>query len=129
MAELDYAFLADFAAVQDGKLTAVGASYTRVVATDLPMMHNLFVAGRVRVPTGVTSVPMTLQLHGPDDALDVSMAGALTVDPDAFSYQGRVGVLFAITVSMPLLAPGLHTVDLIIDGVQARHLAFTAEHG
>jgi len=46
--ELDYAYLAEFAKVENNSLTAVGASYTHVEADRLPVIHTVYVAGRVR---------------------------------------------------------------------------------
>jgi len=47
MAELDYAFIAEFAKFENGKLTAVGASYIDVRPPVLPAPHTLSVAGEL----------------------------------------------------------------------------------
>ena len=49
MAELDYAFLADYATISEGRLTAVGASFTHVFVPQLPVEISFAVAGRLRV--------------------------------------------------------------------------------
>lgn len=48
MADLDYAFLADYAKVERGLLTCVGGSYTHLFVQKLPATHMLYVAGRIR---------------------------------------------------------------------------------
>jgi hypothetical protein len=50
MAELDYAFIAEFAKVEGGKLTAIGASYMQITPPAFPVAHYLSVAGRIRAP-------------------------------------------------------------------------------
>jgi hypothetical protein len=44
MAELDYAFIAEFAKVENEKLTAVGASYLEVRTPAFPVQHSFSVA-------------------------------------------------------------------------------------
>lgn len=52
VAELDYAFIAEFAKVESGKLTVVGASYTEISARSFPTQHFFSCAGRVRMALG-----------------------------------------------------------------------------
>ena len=48
MLDLDYAFLADYATIQNGTLTAVGASLTSLEVDSLPSVAMFSFAGRLR---------------------------------------------------------------------------------
>lgn len=125
MAELDYAFLAEYAAVLDGKLTAVGASYTHLTATSLPIQHVLYVAGRIRLTLGEEdSVALGVKVRAPDDMFTLSLEGELSHDDAARPYDGKVGMLWAVSVPMPLPKEGLYEVLVEVNGEQARRLAF-----
>lgn len=66
MLELDYAFLADFATIQDGTLTVVGASFTRMVVTEYPTFALLGVAGRIRCDEpDRNTINVTLRITSP----------------------------------------------------------------
>ena len=61
--DLDYAFLAEYARLeQGGTLTALGASFTQIAVPRLPSAIQLGVAGRVRVLEGVAAVPLTVRM-------------------------------------------------------------------
>lgn len=122
--DLDYAFLADYAVVTAGKLTAVGASFTHISKPALPAVQLLAIAGRIRAPQSVESVPITLGLTVPDKSLELQIDATLTRDLSATPYNGKVGILFAASFQMPLSATGLYEVNLLIDGEHVRRLAF-----
>ena len=66
MLEFDYAFLADFATIQDGTLTVVGASFTRMVVTEYPTFALLGVAGRIRCDEpDRNTINVTLRITSP----------------------------------------------------------------
>ncbi|HTL42041.1 MAG TPA: hypothetical protein VL294_11270, partial [Pseudolysinimonas sp.] len=54
MAQLDYAFLADYAQIEGGKLSALGASFTHAQATANDSLWITSIAGRVRAIEGET---------------------------------------------------------------------------
>lgn len=126
MADLDYAFLADYATVESGKLTVVGASYTHVKVVAFPAMHSVAVAGRVRVPEDVRVCPMGIRFESPgDDGLTIDTELVLQAG-DAVPYRGRIGIVFAATFIVPIDREGLYWVDLNLDGKSVRRLAFEA---
>jgi len=127
MPELDYALLADFAAVQDGKLTVVGGSYTRVVALQMPTGHPLGVAGRIRAPETTASIALTVRITAPDDRFTLNLAAELVRDDAAVPYRGILGFLFALNVMVPLVSVGLYEVYVDIEGVEVRRLAFDVD--
>src|SRR5699024_3870914 len=68
MAELDYAFLADYAVVENGRLTAVGASFTHLQVPSLPFQKSLSAALRVRVPAAASTFDLKIELRAPENA-------------------------------------------------------------
>lgn len=128
MAELDYAYLAEFAAVQDGKLTAVGASFTHVAVPALPAGMSIGIAGRIRAHAGDDAVAINIKVTGPSDTFDLEMAGMLEAGGVVRPYgDGKVGLLFALNTQIPLMAQGLYVIDIALDGENARRLAFDVE--
>ncbi len=128
MAELDYAYLADYAVVSDGKLSTIGASFTHVGVGAFPSALNLAVAGRIRVAAEIGSVSLLVRILPPKDEYRVEFAGILEAGPQARPYgDGLVGVLFSVTATVPLPNPGLYQVEIHVDGELARRLAFDAE--
>jgi len=127
MAELDFAFLADYAAIQNGKLTAVGASFTHVRAATLPAMQTLSVAGRVRAREDTPPIALGVAVTGPGGSYELELASVLRRQPDMLAYDGKVGLLFAVTMNLPLLTEGLYVVRIRLDGEDVRRLAFEVE--
>ncbi|MGI5188438.1 DUF6941 family protein [Promicromonospora sp. CA-289599] len=123
MIELDYAFLADYARVEGGKLTAVGASYTHTKTPGLPAAHLVCVAGRIRVSEDVHTVDLGARFSAPRDMVVMDISGTLDAD-GGIPYEGRKGVLFAFQMQVGLPVPGLYTVDLSLDGKHVRTLKF-----
>jgi hypothetical protein len=124
MAELDYAFIAEFAKVESGKLTAVGASYTDVRPPVFPATHYLSVAGRVRAPEDTKAIGLTIRIN-PPGGLNIVLDGIVdTTGPENIRYDGKVAVLFAASASIALVAEGLCEIFIDIDKVQQRRLAF-----
>ena len=127
MAELDYAFLADYAAVEDGKLSAIGASFTRVVVPGFPTQLRLHVAGRVRTEVSDWGCDLQVTVTAPDGSFQLEGSLALQAE-DAVPYRDDlVGLLFAVGMELPLQAPGLCEVRLQLDGEQVRMLRFEVE--
>jgi hypothetical protein len=129
VAELDYAFIAEYAKVEPGgKLTTVGASYTHLIVSAVPAQHLLAVAGRIRAAEN--ELPdVTVSIVSPGGrfkiSLELSMSDASGIRP----YDGKIGILFAANTLVPLLEPGLYEVFIAVDGQEARRLAFDVEVG
>lgn len=126
MAELDYAFLAEYAKVEGGTLSALGASYTQIAVARLPSQHLLYVAGRVRAPLG-ENPDLSLTIKSPQGRFELSISFGAPDLSDVRPYDGKVGVLFAANVPIPLIDTGLYQVLLHLDGQQVRRLAFEVE--
>lgn len=130
MADLDYAFLADFAQVENGRLMVIGGSYTHATLRDQPLPASWItsVAGRVRMREGDGPVDLGIEL-GPDDGgYLINLGHVLTPDQAARPYaDGKVGVLFAATLSIPILNAGTYTCRVSLDGEHVRTLRFEAE--
>lgn len=131
MAELDYAFLADFASVQGGKLTAVGASFTHLRAHKLPAARPFALAGRIRTEPGAGPTELEIAVRGPDGSFEMSFMGEIEAGPETRPYgpegEQRVGLLFAMNIQLPLPAAGLYTFEISIEGKPVRRLAFDVE--
>lgn len=126
MTDLDYAFLAEYAKVSEGLLTSVGASYTRVQVPALGGPFNLVVAGRLRGQEGESPL-LGVQVEAPDDRYQVGLNAQLS-SAGARSYgDGRVGILFALTLPIPLVSFGVYTVSLRLYDVECRVLKFEVE--
>lgn len=126
MPDLDFAFLADYAKVEPtGTLTAVSASWTHIEAMQLPAMHRMAIAGRIRARMDDPPIAVRVEIVGPDDAFRIAAGFSLTPRPDARPYgDGHIGHLFAVDTSIPLPTEGLYEVLILIDDEPARRLAF-----
>jgi hypothetical protein len=123
--ELDYAFLAEFAKVEpNGTLIAIGASYTEITAQQIPAGHSLHVAGRIRAPEGRGPMNLAFTFRGPTDGSPTVRIGGELITEGARPYAGKIGVLFAVGTTMPLLSEGLHTIDIELEDQIVRRLAF-----
>ena len=125
MAVLDYAFLADYAAVEGGKLNVLGASFTEVRVGGFPAQQQLFVAGRVRGSITESSPELKLTVTSPDESFRIEGVVELSVDGLEPYFEDRVGLLFAIGVPVPLNAPGLYVVQVDVNDLESRTLKFT----
>lgn len=126
MPDLDYAFLADYARVDpSGTLTAVGASYTQLTTDAVPSTHLLSVAGRVRSKAGAPPVGLEIILRAPDAAYTMTLGAELQEGPGTRPYaDGRIGLLFAVTAGVPIVAEGLYEVEVRLEGEARRLLVF-----
>ncbi|MGO9382181.1 MAG: DUF6941 family protein [Mycobacterium sp.] len=124
MAELDYAFIAEFAKVENGKLTAVGASYIDVRPPVLPAPHTLSVAGRIRAPEDTKAVGLTIRVNPPGNAMNMVVDWQMEPGPETVPYDGKIGVLFAVSAAILLTTEGLCEVFIDVDKVRQRRLAF-----
>lgn len=67
--------------------------------------------------------PMAISVTGPGQAGEITLE-LLVVHDKQQAYNGRVGVLFAVTTVVPLMSEGLCEVTIRIDGQEVRRLAF-----
>jgi hypothetical protein len=121
---LDYALVADYARVEGGKLTIVGASYTHVRTPTIPGAHLLAVAGRVRSGAQANPVALRITVQSPGNEYTLSMDASLAPDDTTRPYDGKVGLLFAATITIPLPSEGLYEVFIDLDSQRVRRLAF-----
>lgn len=126
MTELDYAFVADYARVEpNGTLTAIGASWTHLWVSEMPTVHRLSVAGRVRATAAESSVPMRIEVLGPDGEVVVGTDFELQVGEGVTPYRdNRIGLLFAIEAVLPILDVGRFQVRVLVTGECVRDLYF-----
>ena len=131
VAELDYAFVADFARVEpNGTLTAISASWTNLVVRSFPAGRRLAIAGRVRGHIDEPSIPVRVTMSGPDAKVIFTFDFTVSPGESAQPYgEGLIGHLFAIDTMMPLTSPGVHSIEVFIDNVLARTLKFEARQG
>jgi len=130
MAQLDYVYLADYATVQDGKITAVGASFTHLRSGTLPGQATIAVAGRLKMSVGEEPVQLGFTVEGPDAQFRLNFGGSIGPSGDIRPYgpnEDKVGVLFAINLQVPLPRTGLYEITVSIDESSARRLAFDVE--
>lgn len=125
--ELDYAYLAEYAKVDGGKLTVVDASFTHVTGTTLPGVFSFAVAGRVRVPAGFREIVLNFEFANPNRQTVLKFDAPLSADPAERPYKDRVGRLFALNLGLPIAEPGLCVVTIGIDDQEVRTLAFEVE--
>ncbi len=123
MAELDYAFLAEYAKVEvGGNLTAIGASYTHISVPRFPSQHLVSIAGRVRSRVGEQPL-LKASFRTPDRSVQLDFELQLAATPEARPYgpeQDTLGLQFAVSFAVPLPTSGLYDVDLQLDGRQVR---------
>ena len=119
MLELDYAFLADFATIQDGRLTVVGASFTRMVVTEYPTFALLGVAGRIRCDEpDRNTINVTLRITSPGaEPTTIEAVNAVDASEKANPPydKHRRGIVFAVQVNLPVLEEGTYTVEVDLD--------------
>lgn len=127
MADIDYAFVAEFARVEpNGTLTAIGSSWTFLEAETIPTAHRMAIAGRVKAHVDEGTVPVKVRLQGPDRSFELSAEADLIRPPESKPYGGGfVGLLFAIDLQLLIPQTGLYEVFIELPAEQkTRRLAF-----
>lgn len=127
MAELDYAYLADYAQIDGGKISSLGGSYTHAIVPDLPTLWMTSVVGRIRVSEDEVPPVVRIEISPPDDTYRMRFESEIPRSPEIRPYRGRVGILFTVTTQLSVGAAGLFTFDIFINDVHARTLAFEVE--
>lgn len=128
VAELDYAYLAEFAKTERGSITAVGASFTEVVAPSYPSAIDVTIAGRVRRPVNTNAPIVRFEVFDVDspNSAQLEIEYQLEDELDAVQYDGKVGSVFAAKAPIFLSGPGLVVIKIYLDNQFARRLAFEA---
>lgn len=126
MADLDYAFVADFARVDpNGTLTAVGASWTHAWVHDVPAAIRLAVAGRMRLQEAEQAIPMRIEMENSAGELLVGTNFELSRSTNSVAYRdGRVGILFAVNAVVPVTEIGLVHIGVLAQDLKLRDLYF-----
>jgi hypothetical protein len=127
MAELDYAYLADYAQIEGGKISALGASYTHARVAEVPSGWMTTVVGRIRAREDEGPINLSIKIVPPNGEYDMEVAGAIEAGKDVRPYDGKVGLLFTFMAQMPILSEGLYQVLVFVEGEQVRRLAFDVE--
>lgn len=126
--DLDYAFLAEFASIAEGKLMVVGGSFTHVTVPNLNRGHLLAVAGRVRAEQDTPPIKLGIEFEAPaGGGFKISSESDILPGPASRPYNGKVGILFTLSTVIPLPIEGLYTVNLSLNGDHVRRLAFDVE--
>ncbi|MDY5786073.1 DUF6941 family protein [Corynebacterium sp.] len=126
-AELDYAFLAEFAKIDNGTLNVIGASFTQVDATSFPSMLELSIAGRVRRLEDDEPPLLSIRFfEDQDDSELVSMEGILEDEENAVRYAGKIASVFVLRGPLCLTKAGLYKCEISLNGKVVRTLAFEA---
>lgn len=128
MAELDYAFLAERAQIESGRLFVMGGSFTHMTVPELPASMTASIAGRVRVQVGEPSSDIEISLVAPEQSYTLQITGSLGDDSNSRHYgDNRLGRLFALNFEVPLIAEGLYKIAIKVNDIEVRKLAFTVE--
>ena len=128
MADLDYAFIADYAQIEGDKLSVIGASFTHVVVKSLDGLFVVSVAGRVRMRADEEPAELGFRVVGGDGFFEITNTVELMPSETAKPYgDNKVGVLFATSFALPIF-PGLCEVFLSLNGEEVRRLAFDIAH-
>jgi hypothetical protein len=121
----DFALLADYAQVVDGKLYVQGGGLTRLTAPSVPGMQPLAICMRLEPAPNddlTRERQLGLTVLGPDDALITEHRTPLMLHrPDADVAEGEpLGVLVALMLSgLVVQAYGPHRVRLSVDEAEA----------
>lgn len=124
--ELDYAYLAEFAQVSNGKITAVGASFTHVSASTFPLHFAVSVAGRIRANKEIETVSLSIEVSPESGEYKVDFDGLLSTSGSR-PYGDKIGILFALTTQVFVPRPGVYEFKISLEGTSARDLKFQVE--
>ncbi|WIM67956.1 hypothetical protein QP027_00720 [Corynebacterium breve] len=125
-AELDYAFLAEYAKSDRGTLTVVGASFTEAQVSSYPGVVDIAVAGRVRRPEETEPPTLRIEIYAPSDqeAPQINFDFNLEDEMGAVRYDGKVASVFVFRGPVLIESAGLYVCNIFLDGVKVRRLAF-----
>jgi hypothetical protein len=125
VAELEYAVLADFAAVDDqGALTVVGAHRAAFTVVGTPNQHVVCVGGRLFLARREPPALLSLGAVTPEGEVPVVAQWPVEARPGPL-VDGRLAVSFAATLVAPVPAGGEYALTLSVNGELVRRLPFT----
>lgn len=124
MAELDYAFVADYATISDSKLTVIGGSFVELTVPAFPSIQNVAVVGRLRDKEDFEPFTLTIEFRLPDGGSDIVVTGTITSENVDHVYDGKSAVLFCADQVLRFDSPGLVEVHLAVNGEHVRTLKF-----
>lgn len=128
MATLDYALLAEYARVDSaGLLTVVGGSFDRVRAAGPAAAQQVFLALRVLVDEDEDPVQIDIKVQSPGGEYELGMSGLAERNANAQPVDGRVNVMLAFGVVVPLSSAGRYVVRVALSGEVVRDLPFVVE--
>jgi len=129
VATLDYAILAEYARVDAaGLLTAVGASFDRVSAAGPGSGQQMFVALRVLLDSSEESADFQIDVRPPSGQYSIGFTGRTVPNAEARPVDGKVAVVVAIGVMVPLPEAGRYSVTVALGDGERRELPFLVEH-
>lgn len=126
MAELDYAFVADYATISDGKLSVIGGSFVELTVPAFPSVQTIAVVGRLRAKEDFEPFTLRIEFRLPGGG-EFVVTGTIESGNVDHVYDGKSAVLFCIDQVLRFDAPGLVEVDLAVDGKHARTLKFDVD--
>lgn len=126
MTELDYAYLADYAQVADGKISALGASFTYVKVQEIGAIFPFSIVGRIRADKDIESLVLGMKISPPNNEYTMEIS-SMVVPNEMIPYDGKIGILFAANTMIQIVSKGLYTVELSIEGRAVRTLKFEVE--
>ncbi len=121
--ELDYAFLAGYAAIRNGSLTALDASFTEMRVPQTQQKIEFSLAGRIRADAQAQAVPLRIEVVLPGDYA-VAVVDVALPTSNAVRYDGKAGVMFSFRFNLPAVNLGLHVIRVSVDGGTPRELKF-----
>lgn len=127
--EIDALFLANSVEIREGLLFVLGGAWSRCWPPDgaFPFTYPLNVAAIFRIPYHDTNTdhPFEISVRDADERELARAAGAFKVGREADLTQG-MSQLIALggTTPVKLEAPGIYHISLVVDGVEAKRIAF-----
>lgn len=127
VAELDYAYLAEYAKTDHGTITAIGASFTQVRVESVPSLLEIAVAGRMRRGIKDPAPQIRIEFIDPHESVLLSVEDTLESAVDSVNYAGKTAMVFAYRGPLPIDHGGLYRCKIYFDGELKRLLAFSVE--
>jgi uncharacterized protein YfaP (DUF2135 family) len=128
LATLDYVLLAEFARVDPaGLLTAVGASFDRVQVPGPGAAQQMAVALRVLLDADEQSVDFRVGIDPPGGEFAMSFTGTSERNARAQPVDGKIAVLVAVNLTVPLPVEGRYAVAVALGDVVVKTLPFVVE--
>ncbi len=121
--ELDYAFLASYAVIRGGSLTALDASFTSMRVSKKQRQIEFSLAGRIRADAKAQTIPLRIEVALPGGQA-IAAADVDLPTKNAAHYDGKTGVLFSFRFNLPVVNEGLYVIHVLVDGEKSRVLKF-----